>query len=80
MDRAIRPEVHNLVELGDLRLPQPDVLRIFLTDRHDRFEVAEPLSRLAHLSAICPELVDMAAVRWGLEGERRGEDLVLLGE
>src|SRR5215831_8420846 len=53
---AVRPEVHDLVELGDLGLPGADILGVLLAHRHDRLEVAEPLPCLAHLAPIRPEL------------------------
>src|SRR5207249_5518862 len=60
---TVRPEVDDLVELRDLRLPQPDVLRVLLAHGQDRLEVAEPLARLAHQGAVRPKLVDVPAVQ-----------------
>src|SRR5438477_12415243 len=68
---AVRPEVYDLIERGDLRLPDPDVPRILLAHRHDRLEVPEPLRRLADLGAIRPKLVDMVALCWRFERQLR---------
>src|SRR5437867_4816614 len=57
----VRPEVHDLVELRDLRLEEADVLRILLAHRHDPLEMAEPLPRLANLGAVRPHLVNVTA-------------------
>src|SRR5215831_14628039 len=77
---AVSPEVHDLVELGDLGLEHADVLRVLLAHGHDRLEMAEPLAGAPDLGAIRPELVDVPAVARRLERQLRREDLVLLGQ
>src|SRR5262245_19265748 len=77
---VVGPEVHHLVELSHLRLPEPDVLRVPLPDRHDGLEVAEPLPGPAHRSTVGPQLVDVSIARGRLHWELRREQLVLLGQ
>src|SRR6266446_2230467 len=45
---AVGPHVHDLVELPHLRLPEADILRVLLADRHDGLVVVEPFPRPSH--------------------------------
>src|SRR5262245_55247194 len=78
LEIAEGPDVHDLVELGDVRLPEPHAVHELLARGHHRLEMVEPFLGPAHVSAIPAELVHPPRVRRGIEREHRRHDLVLL--